>query len=54
LHARSAAAARARRQLHATGTTGRMLGEELGLPVTGFHCGPLRGHQQIGARIAGG
>jgi methylglyoxal synthase len=39
-------------RLSATGTTGRMLSEEVGLPVTRFHSGPFGGDQQIGARIA--
>jgi methylglyoxal synthase len=44
----------AEHSLFATGTTGQMLSEELGLPVTRFHSGPLGGDQQIGARIADG
>ena len=41
-------------ELHATGTTGRMLIERLGLEVTRLHRGPLGGDQQIGAMIAEG
>ena len=41
-------------QPYATGTTGRMLSEELGLPVTRFHSGSFGGDQQVGARIADG
>lgn len=44
----------ARHELHATGTTGRRLVEELGLDVTRYKSGPLGGDQQIGARIAEG
>lgn len=40
--------------LCATGTTGKMIEEEVGLKITKFKSGPLGGDQQIGALIAEG
>lgn len=40
--------------LFATGTTGKRIEEEIGLPVTRFKSGPLGGDQQIGAGITEG
>jgi methylglyoxal synthase len=42
----------AEHDLFATGTTGQMLHDELGLTVHRFLSGPLGGDQQIGAAIA--
>ena len=39
-------------QLVATGTTGALVQEALGMPVRRFMSGPLGGDQQIGAAIA--
>lgn len=44
----------ARHHLYATASTGRLVIDATGLPVTCFASGPLGGDQQIGARIVDG
>lgn len=41
-------------ELHATGTTGGIIAEDLGLDVHRFLSGPLGGDQQVGAALAEG
>ncbi len=41
-------------ELLGTGTTGRLLEREVGLPVQALQSGPLGGDQQVGARIVDG
>jgi methylglyoxal synthase len=44
----------AEHDVYSTGTTGRMLEQELDIPVVRLQSGPLGGDQQIGAKIAEG